>query len=151
MKRIQIVASSVVSLLLIACSSPTGPSSSTTLDQFVQALRNQGLTVSLAGQISPSANGFFSVPADQVRVNDSQVNAFVYPSTEAAAREAALISKDGQPSPTTRVSWGSTPHFYRQDSMIVLYVGCATEVVDALQKTVGAPIAVGLTPCTVGR
>ena len=48
------------------------------LDRFVHALRQQGLTVSLAGQIAPSANGFFSVPAEQVRVNDSQVNAFVY-------------------------------------------------------------------------
>src|SRR5262245_7203992 len=121
------------------------------LDQFVEALRQQGLTVSLAGQIAPSANGFFSVPANQVRVNDSQVNAFVYQSANAAGAEAALISKDGQPSPTTRVSWVSTPHFYRQQSMIVLYVGCSTEILNALQKTVGAAIAVGPMPCDPAR
>ena len=96
-------------------------------------------------------NRFFSVPAEQVRVNDSQVNVFVYPSTDAAAAEAALISSDGQPSPTVRVTWVSTPRFYRQDAMIVLYVGCAAEIVDALQKTVGPPIAVGPTPCNLGR
>ena len=105
--------------------------------------------MSLAGQISPSVNGFFSVPAEQLRVNDSQVNAFVYQSADAAAAEAALISADGQPTPTARVSWVSTPRFYRQDAMIVLYVGCTPDIVQALQVTVGVPIAVGPAPCTL--
>ena len=65
--------------------------------------------MSLAGQISPSVNGFFSVPAEQLRVNDSRVDAFVYPSAEAAAAEAAQISKDGQPAPNVRVTWVSIP------------------------------------------
>lgn len=151
MTRMQVLASSLLCLLFLGCSNPTRPSSSTTLDQFVQSLRDQGFTVTRAGQISPSVNGFFSVPAEQVRVNESRVNAFVYRSADAAASEAASISQDGQPSPTARVSWVSTPRFYRQDAMIVLYVGCAAEIVDALQKTVGTPIAVGPTPCNLGR
>jgi hypothetical protein len=151
MTRMRIAASSVLSFLFLACSSPTVPGSSSTLDGFVEALRQQGLTVTLAGQIAPSVNGFFSVPAEQVRVSDSQVNAFVYRTAAAAAAEAALISKDGQPSPTARVLWVSTPRFYRHEAMIVLYVGCATEIVDALQKTVGPPIAVGPTTCNVAN
>src|SRR5262245_21092396 len=147
MARVRAGAASAVLVLLVACSSPVGPTSSTALDRFVAALRQQGLTVSLAGQISPSNNGFFSVPAYQLRVNDSPINAFVYPSTNAAAAEAALISKDGQPSPTARVSWVSTHRFYRQEEMIVLYVGCAAEIVQALQVTVGGPFAVGPIPC----
>jgi hypothetical protein len=149
MTRMQVATASVLCLLLVSCSSPVEPTSSTTLDRFVQALRQQGLTVSVTGQISPSVNGFFSVPAQQLRVNDSQVNAFVYQSADAAAAEAALISKDGQPSPTAQVSWVSTPRFYRQDAMIVLYVGCASEIVQALQVTVGPPIAVGSASCDV--
>ena len=138
-------------LLAVSCSNPVGPTSSATLDQFVQALRQQGLSVTLAGEIAREVNRFFSVPAHQVRVNDGQVNAFVYESAGAAAAEAALISEDGQPSPTARVLWVSTPHFYRQGALIALYVGCAAEIVQALQATVGAPIAVGRTPCDVGR
>ena len=107
--------------------------------------------MSLVGEISPEVNRFFSVPAHQVRVNEAQLSAFVYPSAEAAASEAARISEDGQPSPTMRVTWVSTPRFYRQDSLIVLYVGCAPEVVQALQATVGTPIAVGRTSCDLGR
>jgi hypothetical protein len=136
-------------LLAVSCAgrSPVGPTSSATLDQFVQALRQQGLTVSVVGQISPEVNRFFSVPAHQVRVNDGQVNAFVYSSAQDAATEAAAISADGQPSPTARVTWVSTPRFYRRDALIVLYVGCAAEIVQALQAAVGVPLATGNTPC----
>src|SRR5262249_18877654 len=141
MTLMKIVASSFLTVLLVSCSNPVEPTSSTTLDRFVEALRQQGLTVNLAGQIAPSVNGFFSVPANQVRVNDSQVNAFVYQSADAAAVEAAQISQDGQPSATARVTWVSTPRFYRRDAMIVLYVGCAPEIVEALQKIAGPPIA----------
>lgn len=140
-------------LLLAACEdrNPVAPTSSATLDQFVQALRQQGLSVNVAGQISPEVNRFFSVPAHQVRANDAQVNAFVYPTAQDAAAEAASISQDGQPSPTTRVTWVSTPRFYRQEALVVLYVGCATDIVQALQRTVGAPIAIGPTPCELAR
>jgi hypothetical protein len=136
-------------LLTVSCAdrNPVGPTFSATLDQFVQALRQQGFSVTVAGQISPEVNRFFSVPAHQVRVNDAQVNAFVYASARDAATEAGSISVDGQPSPTTRVTWVSTPHFYRREALIVLYVGCSAEIVQALQATVGAPLVVGPTPC----
>ena len=152
MRRVLVTGSLVLPGLLLAVSctdrNPAGPTSSATLDGFVQALRQQGLNVSVAGQIPPEVNRFFSVPADQIRVNDGQVNAFVYATAQDAAREAAAISADGQPSPTARVTWVSTPRFYRQDSLIVLYVGCTTEITRALQQAVGAPIVVGSTPCT---
>lgn len=116
MSRVPMAASLVVSyfLLTVSCSSPVSPTSSMALDQFVEALRQQGLSVSLGGQISPSANGFFSVSAQQVRVNDANVNAFVHQNAESAAAEAAGISQDGQPSSTARVTWVSTPRFYRR-------------------------------------
>ena len=151
MRRVLVAVSSVLPCLLLTVScadrNPVGPTSSATLDQFVQALRQQGFSVSITGQISPEVNRFFSVPAHQVRVNDAHVNAFVYASAQDAATEAGSISADGQPSPTTRVTWVSTPHFYRHEALIVLYVGCSAEIVQALQATVGAPLAVGPTPC----
>lgn len=150
MRRVLVAVSLVVPcLLLAACEdrNPVAPTSSVTLDQFVQALRRQGLNVNIAGEISPEVNRFFSVPAQQIRVNDARVNAFVYATPQDAAAEAASISPDAQPSPTTRVTWVSTPRFYRQDASIVLYVGCSVEIISALQTTVGAPVAVGPTPC----
>ena len=153
MRRVLVALLLVLPCLLLAAAgkdrSPVAPTSSVTLDQFVQALRQQGLSVSVAGQISPEVNRFFSVPAQQIRVNDAQVNAFVYAAEQDAAAEAASISRDGQPSTTTRVTWVSTPHFYRQDALIVLYVGCTAEIVHALQATLGVPVATGNTPCDI--
>jgi len=154
MRRVLMMIAAVPSLLLAgSCDdrSPLAPTSSAVLDQFLQALLQQGLSVRLGGEIPPEVNRYFSVPAHQVHVNEAQVNAFVYPNTEAAAAEAAHISQDGQPSPTARISWVSTPRFYRQGRLIVLYVGCWAEIVQALQATLGAPIALGRTPCEIAR
>jgi hypothetical protein len=152
MRRVLVTGSLVLPGLLLAVScadrNPAGPTSSATVDGFVQARRQQGLSVSVTGQIPPEVNRFFSVPANQVRVNDGQVNVFVYATPQDAAREAAAISADGQPSPTAQITWVSTPRFYRQDSLIALYVGCTAEITRALQQAVGAPIVVGSTPCT---
>jgi hypothetical protein len=149
MHRVALASLLLPSLLLAACGgrNPVGPTSSDTLDQFVKSLREEGLTVTVAGSISPEANRFFSVPAQQVRVNDAHVNAFVYATSQDAAADAASISPDAQPSPTTRISWVSTPRFYRREALIVLYVGCSVEILDALQMVVGTPLAVGPTLC----
>ena len=149
MRRALVVVSLLLSVFAVSCDdrSPIGPTPSATFDRFVQALRQQGLSVTVAGQIPPEVNRFFSVPAQQVRVDDAQVNAFVYATPQEAAREAAAISGDGQPSPRAQITWVSTPHFYRQDALIVLYVGCAAEMTRALQQAVGTPVVVGSTPC----
>ena len=153
MRRVLVAVPPILLCLLLAAScddrSPVAPTSSATLDQFVRALRQQGLSVSVAGEISPEVNRFFSVPAQQIRVNDAQVNAFVYATEQDAAVEAASISQDGQPSTTTRVTWLSTPRFYRQDKLIVLYVGCTVAIVHALETALGVPVATGTTPCDI--
>jgi hypothetical protein len=118
-----------------------------TLDRFVQSLREQGLRVSLEGQIPPHLNHFFSVPAHLVRVNDAQVNAFAYPTEHAAAIEAASISPDGQPNPMAAIDWISTPRFYGSGALIVLYVGCSTQIGDALRAVMGEPLVVGPSQC----
>jgi hypothetical protein len=137
------------SLLTLSCDkrSPVEPTPSIVLDQFVQALRQQGLSVSLGSETPPDVNRVFSVPAHEVRVNQSHLDAFEYATSEAAAAAAAAISPDGQPRPDARLTWVSTPRFYHQDRLIVLYVGCSSEIVQALQTTVGAPVVIGRTPC----
>jgi hypothetical protein len=153
MRRIFILAALSSILAAASCQqrSPLEPNGSGTLDQFLQALRQRGLTVSLAGEIPPEVNRFFSVTAHQVQVNDSRVSAFEYASAAALAVDAALVSSEGQPNPTARITWVSTPRFYRQDRLIVLYVGCSTVIVQALDVTVGPAFVIGRTPCELVR
>lgn len=134
------------SLALSSCSGPTSPTD-LTVSKFVQSLQERGLNVTLDGSIAPSANRFFSVPAQQLVINGSRVSAFEYPSKDAALVEAASVSPDAQPSSTARFLWVSTPRFYRQDRLIVFYVGCSAELIRALDDILAAPFVIGPTAC----
>ena len=125
-----------------------GPAAVRPLDGFVGALRDQGFNVTLAEQIPPHQNHFFSVPAQSLVVNDARVNAFEYPTVEAAAADAALVRPDGQPNPRAIIDWISTPRFYRQERLIVLYVGCSPDVIRALDRIMGRAFVTGDMPCS---
>jgi hypothetical protein len=134
----------------ISCGgNPTGPTTLDTLDELLVALRAQGLSATLAGEISPDVNRFFSVPAQQVLVNGSRVSVFEYPTADAAAAEAAMVSPTGQPNPRAIIDWVSTAHFYRKGQLIALYAGCSTETLKALEAALGPPFVVDRTPCRV--
>lgn len=141
-------AAACVSMLVSCGSSPNGPSSSA-LNEFVDALRARGVSVTVAEELSPSANGYFSVPARVLKVNSGQINVFEYSSPERAAAQAREITHDAQPSDKFHVTWISTARFYHKDSLIVLYLGCTQQILDALHAIIGAPIATGDTPCFI--
>jgi hypothetical protein len=144
---------SFIAMSAVACngSSPVGPSPSRTIEAFISSLREHGLSASLDGVIAPEVNRFFSVPAHRIRADGSHISAFEYPTAEAAAAEAALISPGGQPSPTARITWVSTPQFYRQDRLIALYVGCSTHIRRSLEATLAKPFVIGATPCELAQ
>ena len=133
--------------------SPLGPSSTTRIEGFLGALRELGLRVTFEGTVPRSETPYFSVDARRALIERSAVHGpsrltiFEYPSEAAAAADAAAVSADGQPTPSVRISWVSTPRFYRQDRLIVLYVGCDLEVAAALGKVLGQPFVTGSAPC----
>src|SRR5688572_343102 len=95
-------------LAAISCQqSPTVPGEIGTVDQLVQALRQDGLTVSRGGEISANTMGFFTVAAKQILVGTERLSAFEYPTAEKAAADAALISSDAQPNPRAAIGWVS--------------------------------------------
>jgi hypothetical protein len=129
-------------LLLVSCAqSPTDPSGIGTVDQFVNSLLARDFTVSLNGEMNN--NGYFTVSSHEILVNAARVKAFEYPTAARADQDAALISPDGQPNPRAAISWISTPHFYKQGRLIVLYVGCTATITRALEECLGPAIAAG--------
>jgi hypothetical protein len=96
----------LASVATISCEqTPTGPSEIGTVEQLVQSLQGQGLEVSLGGEISPSDNGFFTVPARKVSIDGERLSAFEYATAERAAADAALISADAQPNLRAAITW----------------------------------------------
>ena len=137
-----------ITLAVAACgaANPVGPGQNP-LDTFVRDLRAQQVQVAVTGAVPRSDTPYFSVAATLVKVGTEQIFVFQYATSEEAAADAAGVSPSGQPSPTTSIMWVGKPHFYRKDRLIVLYVGCGTEIPRALEATLGHPLVVGSGLC----
>lgn len=145
--RLTIITAAV--LAVAACSRPaTVPSDPVTsvignVDQLVGSLRAQGRSVKMGDTTSPQRNGYFSVPSRDVLVGDERLKAFEYETASKADADAALISADGQPNPRAALGWIAAPHFYKEGQLIVLYVGCASDIITTLETMIGPAIATG--------
>jgi hypothetical protein len=108
------------------------------LPDLVLALRDQGVIVLGGGALTQS---YLSGTGTLLKVDSRDVQAFEYLTTAAATADAATISSDGRTIGTTPVSWGGSPHFYRRDRMIALYVGTDLATQNLLEHVMGAQIA----------
>ena len=101
-------------------------------------LQNAGAQVELG---DPVVQPFFTMQGKILKVNGADVQVFEYASAEAMEADAALVSADGGSVGTSMISWMATPHFFKSDSMIVLYVGDDDSILTALQSALGEQFA----------
>jgi hypothetical protein len=113
-------------------------SSSFGLPELVLELRNQNAVVLGGGALSQS---YLAGEGTLLKVDGLDVQAFEYLTMAAASADAATISSDGGTIGTTAVTWGGSPHFYRRDRIIALYVGNDLPLKDRLTRVMGAQIA----------
>jgi hypothetical protein len=83
------------------------------------------------------------VKGREIAVDGESVQVFDYPSGETADGDAKRVSPDGSAVGTSKVSWLSTPHFFKKGDLIVLYVGGNRAVLDALRAALGPQFAGG--------
>jgi len=76
-------------------------------------------------------------------VNGAEVTVFAYSSADRAAADAAKVSPTGSSIGQTQISWLDTPHFYKRDRLIVLYVGHSADLLKVLEAVLGPPFAAG--------
>lgn len=105
---------------------------------LIDNLRQAGATVEPTGEM---AQPLFSVNGRVMVVNGGDVQVFEYVDTAAAEAEAALVSPDGSSVGTSMVGWVASPHFYRAEKLIVLYVGDSEAVTDVLESVLGQQFA----------
>ena len=116
---------------------------------LVDNLRAAGATVDPAG----TASGRTFAPQGQLlTVNGEGISAYEFGSAEEADAGAEGVSASGSSIVTTfadgtgiatMVTWVESPHFYKAGKLIVLYVGCDSDVIDVLQETMGPQFAGG--------
>jgi len=121
--------------------------STTTCTSLIDDLRNEGATVESGGLINQS---FFSVQGRIITINGSDVRVFEYENEVAAESDAALVSDDGlqvgnvtegRITRITFLGWVTSPHFFMDGRVIVIYVGDDVGVLSILTKVLGAQFA----------
>ncbi len=105
------------------------------------ALQREGASVALAEVMPASSHPYFSAPAARYVVNEENVYFFEYGTNGNAQSEASRIAPDGATVGMSQVSWVSDPHFYRNESVVALYVGRQASTLALLQKVLGPQIA----------
>ncbi len=125
------------------CGSSALQPSELTSEALVRALQQQGATVTRAGSLPQSSYPFLSVSAQLLQVNGADVQVFEYASATRADSDASKVSPTGSPIGQSQVSWMDTPHFYKRDRVIVLFVGYSADVLRMLEAVLGEPFATG--------
>lgn len=138
----------LLAMILVACAKqpaaqagdPTKMSSGIVKDQasLIGALQSSGAKVETGDTVDQP---FFSVKGQTLRVNGADMQVFEYPSTEALEAEAKMVAPDGGSVGTSMVSWVSTPHFYKADRVLVLYVGDDATTLSLLKGILGEQFA----------
>jgi hypothetical protein len=83
----------------------------------------------------------FEVEPTEATVAGQTVFKFTYPTTRAARLVAARLSDDGMIIGTKNMQWKDTPHFFRKENEIVLYVGNDPAVLAQLKVNFGDQFA----------
>lgn len=100
-------------------------------------LREAGARVNKMGS---RQSPFFSIEAHLLQVNGQVVQVFDFPDKEMADSAADQISPDGRIIGAHRLEIKATPHFYKDVSLIVLFIGDDELTIAALTETLGEPI-----------
>ncbi|HAF21780.1 MAG TPA: hypothetical protein DCK93_02525 [Blastocatellia bacterium] len=109
--------------------------------RLVKNLRAQGATVALTND--KVSQPFFSVASRIINVNGQGVQVFEYAQPSKADSEAKRVSSNGMTIGTSKPSWLSTPHFFKTEKLIVLYVGYDQTILRILQSALGNQFAGG--------
>ncbi len=108
---------------------------------FVDALRACGVTVQPGDMIEQPflrAEGIVLQLRGGGLSQPVEVQSFAYEDSATAAADAAQIGPDGNP-PTMMITWIGTPHFFRAERVIVLYVGEDQTTIGLVTDILGLP------------
>lgn len=106
---------------------------------FLNDWQSAGTTVATGGQVPASL--FEGASGQTYLVNDVEMQVYEFADAGAAEAAASTISPDGGMINDAAVRWAAPPHFFRQDNLIVVYIGSDPATLDLLGGTFGAPFA----------
>ena len=129
-------------LVFVGCgggeTTTTSNGEATSYESFVKNLLDSGASVQMIGAVNQP---FLSGQGRLVRVNGEDIQVFEYPNEDLTDQDTALVAPDGCCVGTTNISWMGTPHWYKKDRLIVIYVGDNPSMRNLLENIFGSQFA----------
>ena len=109
--------------------------------RLIGKLRAQGALVKSTNE--RVRQPFFLVSGRIIKVNNENIQVFEYSNPATTDSQAKRVSPDGKTIGNSKPSWMSTPHFFKSQKLIVIYVGDDQTVLRILQAELGNQFAGG--------
>ncbi|MBC8031928.1 MAG: hypothetical protein H7Z16_17730 [Pyrinomonadaceae bacterium] len=109
--------------------------------RLIVKLRAQGASVKSTKE--RVRQPFFLVSGRIMKINNQAIQVFEYSNPANTENQAKLVGKDGKTIGNTKPTWMSTPHFFKSQKLIVLYVGDDQTILRILQTELGNQFAGG--------
>lgn len=106
------------------------------LENFKIDMETQGYTV----EIMSKEKDFFDSPKFEVKIGDAKVLAYDYEEMTTLEKDMSGITENGLMVSGTKVTWETTPHYYKKGELLVIYDGTDTNVITALNKVLGTEL-----------
>ena len=145
MKKTSILLLGVLILVLSGCRGVEGPkvpsANAKVVARLQQAMVDRGHGVELLS-VGPD---ILEVPRLLMRVDEADLDLYLYDTVADLEQDVRGIGADvssyGKGGVHIEISWVSPPHFYRNGTVIVLYVGENPVLLSDLQTILGPPFA----------
>ena len=131
----------LVVLLLSGCGASADAGSVHDVASLAVRLRAQGATVEMAGTIK---HPFLAVPGQILSVNGSDIEVYQYTNAQALAADTRDIGPDGCIGTVgggMLDPWTAPPHFFKSESLMVIYLGSDTKMLQLLTHVMGKQFA----------
>lgn len=149
MKKNLLVIFFIILLTLIGCGSTNNnnktenaSNSENALDDLKNIFETNGYTFSSENENKNILEG----ERINITLNDkTNLQIYIYDSVESANLDSECISSDGysytKDDMTTSIEWDDSPHFYKYNNLIILYLGNDEELITLLSNNFGNQIA----------
>ena len=110
---------------------------------FVDHLRGKGLMVEPVGAVEQP---FLHTKGETLRISGGEfaqpieMQSYDYPDAATAEADVAQIEPNGNPK-ATMVEWRGTPHWFRKERVVVIYLGDDPAAIKLLTDALGAQFA----------
>jgi hypothetical protein len=105
---------------------------------FMREIGNHGL---VARKIGPVSQPLFPIGGTLINTGTDVIHIYEFPTRTGALDFEGLISSDGRKIGGKNLRWSNHAHFFRKDSLIILYIGIDRDLVRVLEDVAGPQFA----------